>query len=80
MFGPDETQRLMQRVVDHCWGFGGRVASANIGPRKCRMTGAEGYEVSDHWQESQLLMRLVRELWRRLESEATLHYPASAVP
>jgi hypothetical protein len=33
------------------------------------MTGADGYELSDRWQESQMLMHLVRDLWRRLEQE-----------
>ena len=34
------------------------------------MTGPDGYELSDRWQESQMLMRMVRELWQRLEQEA----------
>ncbi len=33
------------------------------------MTGADGYELSDRWQEAQMLMRLVRELWSRIERE-----------
>ncbi len=27
------------------------------------MTGADGYELSDRWEEAQLLMRMVREQW-----------------
>ena len=34
-----------------------------LGPREYAMTGSDGYELSDRWQEAQLLMRLVRELW-----------------
>ena len=33
------------------------------------MTGRDGYELSDRWAEAQLLMRLVRALWRRIEQE-----------
>ena len=28
-----------------------------------------GYELSDRWDEAQTLMRLVRELWNRIEKE-----------
>jgi len=40
-----------------------------LGPREYAMTGSDGYELSDRWQEAQLLMRMVRELWARLERE-----------
>jgi hypothetical protein len=40
-----------------------------LGPREYAMTGSDGYELSDRWQESQLLMRMVRELWERLDRE-----------
>jgi len=40
-----------------------------LGPREYAMTGADGYELSDRWEESQLLMRMVRALWQRLEQE-----------
>lgn len=40
-----------------------------LGPREYAMTGADGYELSDRWEESQRLMQLVRELWARLEAE-----------
>jgi hypothetical protein len=40
-----------------------------LGPREYAMTGADGYELSDRWAESQTLMRMVRELWRRIEQE-----------
>ena len=45
-----------------------------LGPREYAMTGADGYELSDRWEESQLLMRMVRALWRQLEDED--HRPA----
>jgi hypothetical protein len=35
------------------------------------MTGRDGYELSDRWEEAQLLMRMVRELWQKIESEET---------
>jgi hypothetical protein len=40
-----------------------------LGPREYAMTGADGYELSDRWEEAQLMMRLVRDLWNRLEQE-----------
>ena len=40
-----------------------------LGPKEYAMTGADGYELSDRWQEAQMLMGLVRELWRKLEQE-----------
>ncbi|MGE0801095.1 MAG: hypothetical protein AB7G13_35565, partial [Lautropia sp.] len=40
-----------------------------MGPKEYAMTGPDGYELSDRWQEAQLLMRLVRALWDRLEQE-----------
>jgi hypothetical protein len=40
-----------------------------LGPREYAMTGADGYELSDRWEEAQLMMRLVRDLWARLERE-----------
>jgi len=109
----DENHRLMQRVIDHCWGFHGRVASreqiqvqisfahqrdwldlflgwweygfrswrrrapadavltflCELGPKEYAMTGRDGFELSDRWEEAQLLMRLVRELWQKIERE-----------
>lgn len=109
----DENHRLMHRILDHCWGFHGRVASreqvqvqisfphhkawldlflgwweygfrswrrrapadatltflCELGPKEYAMTGPDGYELSDRWEEALLLKRLVRELWTRLEQE-----------
>ena len=36
-----------------------------LGPKEYAMTGRDGYELSDRWEEAQQLMRMVRELWRR---------------
>ncbi|OYX46868.1 MAG: xylose isomerase [Sphingomonas sp. 32-66-10] len=40
-----------------------------LGPREYAMTGPDGYELSDRWQESQMLKDMVRALWKRLEAE-----------
>jgi hypothetical protein len=40
-----------------------------LGPPEYAITGADGYELSDRWQEAQLLMRLVREQWHRIAQE-----------
>ena len=40
-----------------------------LGPKEYAMTGPDGYELSDRWEEAQLLMRLVRGLWRKIEQD-----------
>jgi hypothetical protein len=50
-----------------------------LGPREYAMTGPDGYELSDRWQESKTLMRMVRDLWQRLEQEATVGLVADVV-
>ena len=40
-----------------------------LGPREYAMTGADGYELSDRWEESQQMMALVRDLWQTIEAE-----------
>ena len=40
-----------------------------LGPREYAITGADGYELSDRWDESQQMMALVRDLWQRIEAE-----------
>ena len=37
-----------------------------MGPREYAMTGPDGYELSDRWQEAILMKDMVRELWRRV--------------
>jgi hypothetical protein len=48
-----------------------------LGPREYAMTGADGYELSDRWEEAQMLMRMVRDLWRRVEAEPAPVAPAA---
>ena len=109
----EHNHALMHRVIDHCWGFHGRVASREqiqvqisfphhkdwldlflgwwehgfrgwrkrapadatltftreLGPKEYAITGADGYELSDRWQEALTMKDLVRERWKRIESE-----------
>ena len=111
----DENHRLMQRIIDSCWGFHGRVASreqiqvqlsfahqrewldlflgwwaygfrswrrrapddatltfvCELGPKEYAMTGRDGYELSDRWEEARLLMQLVRDRWTSTAQEDT---------
>lgn len=109
----EENHRLMHRILDHAWGFHGRVASreqvqiqisfahhkdwvdlfmgwweygfrswrrrapkdatltflCELGPKEYAITGPDGYELSDRWQEAQMMKDMVRALWKRLEDE-----------
>jgi hypothetical protein len=109
----DENHALMHRILDHAWGFHGRVASreqvqiqisfphhqdwvdlfmgwweygirswrarapadatltflCELGPKEYAITGPDGYELSDRWEEAKTMMAMVRALWRRLEDE-----------
>ena len=40
-----------------------------LGPKEYAMTGPDGYELSDRWQEAQALKDMVRKLWAHLEAE-----------
>jgi hypothetical protein len=40
-----------------------------LGPPPYGITGRDGYELSDRWQEAQVIMGWVRESWARLEKE-----------
>ena len=108
-----ENHALMHRILDHAWGFHGRVASreqvqiqisfphhkdwvdlfmgwweygfrswrrrapndatltflCELGPKEYAMTGPDGYELSDRWEEARTMMAMVRALWQRLEDE-----------
>ena len=35
------------------------------------MTGPDGYELSDRWQEAQMLKDMIRALWKKIEDEET---------
>ena len=109
----EENHALMHRILDHAWGFHGRVASreqvqiqisfphhkdwvdlfmgwweygfrswrrrapadatltflCELGPKEYAITGPDGYELSDPWEEAKMMMAMVRALWRRLEDE-----------
>lgn len=110
--GP-ENHALMHRILDHSWGFHGRVASreqvqiqtsfahhrplvdlfmdwwaygfrswrrragadatltflCELGPTPYAITGADGYELSDRWQEALTMKDKVRGLWAQISSE-----------
>jgi hypothetical protein len=40
-----------------------------LGPKEYAMTGPDGCELSDRWEEALMLQRMVRELWARLDLE-----------
>jgi hypothetical protein len=40
-----------------------------LGPKEYAMTGPDGYEMSDRFEEARMLMKLVRDLWSRIERE-----------
>lgn len=42
-----------------------------LGPKEYAITGPDGYELSDRWLEAQRLKTMVRDLWARLDAEAT---------
>jgi hypothetical protein len=109
----EENHALMHRILDHAWGFHGRVASreqvqiqisfahhkdwvdlflgwweygfrswrqrapqdatltflCELGPKEYAMTGPDGYELSDRWEEAKMMMGMIRALWARLEAE-----------
>ena len=40
-----------------------------LGPKEYAMTGPDGYELSDRWEEAKTMKDMIRALWRRLEDE-----------
>jgi hypothetical protein len=40
-----------------------------LGPPPYAITGADGYELSDRWQEAVQMMDMIRDLWRRIEQD-----------
>jgi hypothetical protein len=40
-----------------------------LGPKEYAMTGPDGYELSDRWQEANMMKDMIRALWKRLEDE-----------
>ena len=40
-----------------------------LGPKEYAMTGPDGYELSDRWEEAKLMKAMIRELWNRIEAE-----------
>jgi hypothetical protein len=51
--GPDETLTFL----------------CELGPSPYAITGADGYELSDRWQEAIQMKEMIRSLWRRIERE-----------
>jgi hypothetical protein len=41
-----------------------------LGPPSYAMTGADGYELSDRWEEGLQMKQMVRDLWNRVERDA----------
>ncbi len=42
--------------------------TCELGPKEYAITGADGYELSDRWEEAKLMKDLVRERWAKVES------------
>ncbi len=63
----------------HWWEYGMRswqkrapkdgelVFLCELGPPEYGITGADGYEITDRWEEAKLMMSWVRDLWDRLQ-------------
>ena len=41
-----------------------------LGPKEYAMTGPDGYELSDRWEEAKMMMSMIRALWAKLEAES----------
>jgi len=42
-----------------------------LGPPEYAMTGADGYELSDRWQEALMMKDMVRNLWSRVANDGS---------
>jgi len=40
-----------------------------LGPKEYAMTGPDGYELSDRWEEAKMMKDMIRALWQKLEDE-----------
>ena len=40
-----------------------------LGPREYAITGADGYELSDRWEETLMMNDMIRDLWQRIEAD-----------
>ena len=40
-----------------------------LGPAEYAITGPDGYELSDRWEEALMIRRRVEEIWAKLEAE-----------
>ena len=40
-----------------------------LGPKEYAMTGPDGYELSDRWEEAKMMKDMIRKLWARLDAE-----------
>ena len=82
--GPDLASRTSATGSICSWAGGSTASAAGAGARRpmrrsrscassvrrsTRSPGRDGYELSDRWEEAQMLMRMVRELWQKLEQE-----------
>ena len=55
----------MYRIIDNSCTF-----TCEFEPKECAITGPDGYELSDRWEEAKLMKDLVRERWSKVESGA----------
>ena len=42
-----------------------------LGPKEYAITGRDGYELSDRWEEALMLKDMIRALWKKIEDEET---------